>query len=75
MSIKGYQGKTADYARGGAVLGKTSQFMKTPDQFREDKGNATDENWGKGASGDKGDGGPAAPAAKGKELKAVKPRS
>jgi hypothetical protein len=72
---KNYSGSTQKFAEGGAVLGKTSDFFKTPDQFRDDRGNDTDENWGKGASGTKGDGGPAAPAAKGKQLKAVKPRS
>lgn len=72
---KGYSGSTQKFAAGGPVLGKTSSFMKTPDQFREDKSNSTDENWGKGTSGKKGDGGPAAPAAKGKCLTPVKPRS
>ncbi len=72
---KNYAGKTAHYAQGGAVLGKVSSFMKTPDQFRDDRGNETDENWGKDTGGVKGDGGPAAPAAKDKSLKAVKPRS
>lgn len=71
---KGYQGSTQKFAQGGPVLGKVSDFMKTPDQFRDDRSNATDENWGKGESGKKGDGGPAAPAAKGKSLPAVKPK-
>lgn len=72
---KGYQGRGAHFAKGGRVLGKESSFMKTPDQFREDKGNATDENWGKGTSGTKGDGGPAAPAPRAsKSLPPVKPR-
>lgn len=75
MDNKGYQGKTQHFAQGGAVLGKVSQFLKTPDQFREDKSKSTDENWGKGTSGPKGDGGPSAPAAKGKSLPPVKPKS
>lgn len=38
--------KDACYATGGAVLGKTSEFMKTPDRFR---GEQTDPNvFGKG---------------------------
>lgn len=32
---KGYQGRTASYAKGGEVLGRTKDFMKTPDRFRE----------------------------------------
>ena len=71
---KGYHGAPQKFAEGGPVLGKTSSFMKTPDTFREDKSNSTDENWGKSTSGKKGDGGPAAPAAKGKSLSPVKPR-
>lgn len=76
---KGYQGKTESYAQGGAVLGRTSSFMKTPDTFRgslqpNPAPVKTDENWGKGASGKKGDGGPAAPAAKSKSEKPVLPR-
>jgi hypothetical protein len=76
---KGYQGKTESYAQGGAVLGRNSSFMKTPDTFRgslqpNPAPVKTDENWGKGASGKKGDGGPAAPAAKSKSEKPVKPR-
>lgn len=44
--------KNACYATGGAVIGKRSEFMKTPDEFRE-AGNtgATDEVYGKGVGG------------------------
>jgi hypothetical protein len=44
---KGGDIRPANYAQGGPVLGKTSQFLKTPDEFRTDNSNATDENWGK----------------------------
>jgi len=76
---KGYLGKTESYAQGGAVLGRSTDFMKTPDTFRgklqpNPPNQATDENWGKGAKGKKGDGGPAAPAAKSKSEKPIKPR-
>lgn len=67
---KGYQSATQSFAKGGAVLGKESRFMKTPDEFRDDKSNATDETWGKGMKGDT-----TAPAPKGKSLPPVKPRS
>lgn len=35
---KGYSGSTQTFAKGGPVLGKTSAFLKGPDQFRTDKG-------------------------------------
>lgn len=34
---KGSGAKSASYAAGGAVLGRTRDFMKTPDKFRTDK--------------------------------------
>ena len=44
--------KTACYARGGAVIGKESAFLKTPDRFR---GPAVDPNtFGKGGKGNPG---------------------
>lgn len=44
--------KDACYATGGAVLGKQSEFMKTPDRFR---GEQVDPNtFGKGAKGQAG---------------------
>lgn len=48
---KGGDVRTAHYASGGAVLGRTTNFMKTPDEFRTDRSNATDETWGKGEKG------------------------
>ena len=47
----------ASYAAGGSVLGRTRDFMKTPDRFRNDGGpdrdptpEPTEDNWGKGSS-------------------------
>lgn len=73
MENKGYRGQTQHFAKGGSVLGKTSEFLKTPDEFTGRKNgplaeNATDEDWGKGSS-------KANPAAKGKVLKTVKSRT
>lgn len=66
---KGYQGKAASYATGGEVLGRTKDFMKTPDRFRDSQFKTkTEDNFGK--SGGKNE----APAAHGKSLKPVKPR-
>lgn len=50
-----YGSKTARYARGGPVLGKESEFIKTPDRFRggkrNDFGGEIDPNvYGKGPS-------------------------
>lgn len=58
------------YAEGGSVLGRTRDFLKTPNEFSEiDHGsNKTDENWGKG----KGDS--LAKRTGDKSLKPVKPR-
>lgn len=66
---KGATTKVESFAAGGPVLGRTCDFMKTPDQFRENKGNV--KNFAKGA--DAGVCKP--PAAKDKSLPAVKPRS
>ncbi len=65
MFSKGSAPQTASYAEGGAVLGRTRDFMKTPDEFRDGTGK-NDESWGKG-SGEK-------MTPKDKSLKAVKPR-
>lgn len=63
MSNKGYQGKVESFAAGGAVLGRTKDFMKTPDRFRDSQfKKATEDNFGK--AGGQSD----APAAKGKSL-------
>lgn len=69
---KGGDIRTASYAQGGAVLGRTRSFLKEPDQFRTDSSNKTDEVFGKGAPS-KGDGpGGDAPPAKGKQIKSGK---
>lgn len=60
---KGYQGSTARFAKGGAVIGANSQFLKTPDQFREGKGVEQDYSSKGGRKG------------KDKSLSPVKPRS
>lgn len=44
---KGDGAKPAVYARGGAALGRTKDFMKTPDSFRDGSGK-NDESFGKG---------------------------
>ena len=58
-SNKGFRGQHASFAAGGPVLGKTSQFLKTPDRFSKGMAspsnvpladNKTDESWGKGSS-------------------------
>lgn len=73
MANKGYMGKTEAFASGGAVLGRTRDFLKTPDRFTGTKNgplkdSSTDDNFGK--SGGKND----APPAKGKCLPPVKPQ-
>lgn len=52
---KSRSSNVAHYARGGAVIGTYSPFMKTPDEFRENShaNGGTDEVFGKGPS--KGD--------------------
>lgn len=60
---KGYQGKTAEFAKGGAGDPSVSKFLKTPDQFRTDKGVPQDY-------GSKGGNKP-----KDKSLPPVKPKS
>lgn len=69
MSNKGYQGKSESFAKGGPVLGRTTDFLKTEDRFTGRKAPAppkNDEDWGSKKSEPKG---------KDKSLKAVKPRS
>lgn len=51
MLSKSRGSQTAHYAAGGPVIGKVSEFMKTPDDFRTDRSNATDEVFGKGGDG------------------------
>lgn len=59
---------TACYAQGGVVIGKDSEFMKTPDRFR---GGQTDPNtFGKGGKGNSGQAtGRPNPAPKNKQAK------
>lgn len=66
---KGYQSREQSFAKGGAVLGKESEFLKTPDRFREQRKdpNTTQDDWGKGSSA-------ANPSGKDKSEKAVLPR-
>lgn len=60
--------KDAEYAKGGAVLGRTVDFMKTPDRFRESQfTKKTEDVFGKGES-------TANPKGKDKSLTPVKPR-
>lgn len=42
---------TACYAKGGAVYGKTSEFMKTDNEFTGADDGTTDEVFGKGTKG------------------------
>lgn len=53
MASKSISMKNACYARGGAVIGKVSKFMKTPNEFSEASHGtgATDEVYGKGGDG------------------------
>ena len=77
MFSKGHAPKTASYAQGGEVLGRTRNFLKEQVEFRDpDEGNATadaDQKYGKSGDG-KGNGMVPAPKGKSKSLKAVKPR-
>jgi hypothetical protein len=42
---KGASPKSAEYAKGGPVMGSRSRFMKTPDNFRcEDSGEPKEEH-------------------------------
>jgi hypothetical protein len=74
---KGGDVRVANYAEGGAVLGRTKDFMKMKDEFRDpDEGNAVadeDQKYGKSGEG-AGTGQVKPPKAAGKSLKAVKPR-
>lgn len=71
--MKSYGLKSASYAKGGPVIGKTSEFIKTPDKFRDSQFKSkTSEDYG-GSSAGLGPGKTKAPAAKDKSLKAIKP--
>ncbi len=74
---KGGDIRSIGYAAGGPVLGRTVNFMKTPDEFRDpDHANPNaDEDQKYGKSGDgAGSGSTKPPKAASKSLKAVKPR-
>jgi len=73
---KGGDVQATNYAKGGPVLGRERSFIKTPDNFREDKSNATDENFAKGSKSGGDTGITASPKRTGdKCLPTVKPRS
>ena len=64
----------ASYAKGGSVLGRTTDFLKTSDRFRSDGGTnrdptpePTEDVWGKGES-------KANPKGRDKSEKAILPR-
>ena len=42
------------YAQGGSVTGRTTNFLKTPDEFRTETNKASDEDWGKKGAKDTG---------------------
>ena len=61
---KGGDVRATCYAQGGEVLGRTRDFMKEPDAFREDKGPGAAQDYAGGK-----------PKGKDKSLKTVTPRS
>lgn len=75
---KGYNGKVESYAQGGAVLGRTKEFIKTADRFRDQQykpAPKTDDVFGKGIGHGVGDSGHnKAPEMHGKSLSPVKPK-
>lgn len=77
---KGHRSKEASFAAGGPVLGRTRDFMKIPDEFRDpdegEQGDSADEDQLYAKSGEgSGKGFVKPPAAAGKSLKPIKPRS
>ena len=75
--IKGMKPVNMKYAEGGPVLGRTRDFMKIPDEFRDpDEGNAKadqDQLYGKSGEGS-GKGFVKPDAAQDKSEKPIKPR-
>lgn len=68
-------GGKVEFAKGGGQLGRTRDFMKEKDRFREDGQSRTDENFGKEGTGDgAGEGPNPAPPVHTKVLKTVMPR-
>lgn len=67
---KGYKGSTQSFAAGGLVLGRTKDFLKEPDRFRDSQfKKATEDDFGKGSGKASG-----VPAAKDKSLSPIKPK-
>lgn len=66
---KGTGATDASYAKGGASLGRTRDFMKEADAFRTDKGPGAEQDYGK-----TGKAGKLAKTEGDKSLAAVKPR-
>lgn len=70
MLSKGMKPVNASYAEGGPVLGRVREFLKEPDEFRNDKtgaGDMEDQEYEKGKS-------KPAPKNTPKVLKAIKPK-
>ena len=86
MYAKGEKPRDLEAAKGGSVLGRTRDFLKEEDQFRAkyhgERQSAdvvgdiaeADNKYGKSGPG-AGRGEVPPPAAKGKEMRAIKPRS
>ena len=80
---KGHMGKDESFAKGGEVLGRTKDFMKTPDRFRQQDAAGhfrpapviqnTSDDWGKGEKPMKD--AVTAPAARQKSRKPILPRT
>lgn len=82
---KGERPRDLEAAKGGPALGRTRDFLKEPDEFRDSDegrrespdvvGDTADEDQKYGKSGPgRGNGCYPAPKARGKELPAIKPR-
>lgn len=70
VSNKGYMGKSESFAAGGPVLGRTTDFLKTPDRFTglpAAKNIPTSDDFSKGKS-------KANPKAESKSETPIKPR-
>lgn len=73
MANKGYLSKNESFAEGGAVLGRTRDFLKEPDRFRgtpNPKVEPTEDDFGKKGGTSRN----AAPPTKGKVEKTIRPR-
>lgn len=73
VMAKGYQGKNEDFAKGGPVIGKTSQWFKDEDRFRGKKPPPQPERFDDFPK-DAPKGQVKAPPAHGKQEKMPKPR-